>query len=109
MAYYALILIGDALAFLGENEKAVISYKDASRFNRIRNENFIRLALQYHKMDQYKNMLEICDMYLNKNRRNPFPQFSFFIDKNAYCDTSDYPNSLRELAIKSINDQLNGR
>jgi hypothetical protein len=109
MAYYALILIGDALSFLGENEKAVNSYKDAHRFNRVRNENFIRLALQYHKMEQYKNMLDICDNYLNKNRKNPFPLFSFFIDKSAYSDTSDYPNSLRELAIKSINDQLNGR
>lgn len=109
MGYYALILIGDALSFLGEHEKAVIAYKDAARFNRVRNENYIRLALQYHKMEQYKNMLEVCDTYLNRNRRNPFPQYSFFIDKNAYCDTSDYPNSLRELAIKCINDQLNGR
>ena len=68
MAYYALILIGDALSFLGENEKAVSSYKDAHRFNKVRNENFIKLAQIYHGMEQYKNMLEICDNYLNKNQ-----------------------------------------
>ena len=58
---------------------------------------------------KHPNFKAAAKKYLNKNRRNPFPAYSFFIDKNAYCDTSDYPNSLRELAIKSINDQRNGR
>lgn len=102
MAYFALILIGRAHSFLGESRDAIEAYKNAHRFNERRNENFIALAEEYNKIGQYKNMLEICDKYLNHNRPNPFPEFSFFIDKNAYTNTGTYTTQLRNIALQKL-------
>lgn len=102
MAYFALILIGRAYSFIGESEKAIESFKEAHRFNRVRNENFTALAEEYSKVGQWRNMLEVCDTYLGHNRLNPFPQYSFFIDKAAYADTGSYGLHLRNIALENL-------
>lgn len=103
MAFYGLVLMGRAYLYLEQFEKAMKCFIDAHRFNPSRNENFVELAELYNKLGQYRNMLSVCNAYLvNETRPNPFPQFSFFINKNCYYDTSDYPARLKQIAEENV-------
>lgn len=103
MAYYALVLMGNAYTFLEEYDEAIRCYMDAHKFNSRRNENFLALAEMYKSIQQYRNVLIICNSFLTSARPNPFPEYSFFINTHAYVDTSSYPNELRKHAEEHIN------
>lgn len=107
MAYYALILMGKAHLFMKNYNEAIQCLLTAHRFNPRRNENFVTLAEIYRELKQYRNMLAVCETYLtNTNRKNPFPDFSFFIEANAYFDTGEYPSQLKAFAEEQIKNNL---
>lgn len=103
MGYMAMILIGDAYKFLKDYDKAEFHYSSAHRFNPFRNENFLSLCFMFEEIQQYRNMLNIAQVLLSEHRKNPFPKYSFFINKNAYYDTSVTPMTLFNKAKEKLN------
>jgi hypothetical protein len=102
MGYYAMMLVGQAYEFLGEDEKALQYYLDASKFNTRRNEHYLRLCFFYESRKQYQNMLGITTILTSSDRFNPFPEYSFLIENNAYKDTGDLVYRLHEAAKQYV-------
>ena len=102
MGYYAMMLVGQAYEFLGEDEKALQYYLDASKFNTRRNEHYLRLYSFYERKRQYQNMLGVTTLLTSSDRFNPFPEYSFLIENNAYKDTGDLVYQLHETAKQYV-------
>jgi hypothetical protein len=102
MGYYAMMLIGDAYKFIGDDVNFLTYMLNAHKFNPIRNEHYVKLAKHYELLGQYQNMLEITSILTSPNRPNPFPESSFLIENSAYYDTSDNVKLMHERALKYV-------
>ncbi len=102
MGYYAMMLVGQAYEFLGDDTKALQYYLDASKFNMRRNEHYLRLCYFYERRKQYQNMLGVTTILTASDRFNPFPDYSFLIENNAYKDTGNLVYELHERAKKYV-------
>ena len=99
MGYYACLLISGAYGWIGEPEKQLYYLDKATDFNPKRNEHYIKLALYYQERKQYTNMIEITTKLVDKNRPNPFPEYSFLIENNAYYNTGTLCQELHNKAM----------
>lgn len=102
MAYYGMMLVGQAYEFLEDDIKALQYYSDAGKFNDVRNEHHLRLAFFYEKKKQYRNMLATTTVLTDPNRKNPFPKYSFLIENSAYGDTGELVHELHAKAKKYV-------
>jgi tetratricopeptide (TPR) repeat protein len=104
MGYYAMMLVANAYQFLGEVDNALFYYTKATEFNPYRNEHYLSLVNYYEQLGQYRNMLNITSILVNPSRKNPFPDYSFLIENNAYCDTGNLCNELHAKALNYVNN-----
>jgi len=102
-SYYAMMLIGDAYHFMGQNEKAKYYYWKCDKFSPRRNEHYIRLFHFLENTGKYEEALRVINKVLDENRKNPFPDLQFLIESSCYWDTSDYPKSLKERIKQKLN------
>lgn len=102
LAYFAEILMGYACQFLNNNEyyDPVLYWSKADRwvpgFNR--SEHLLALAELYQYHGDNKAMVQITERLVDTNNKCPFPNMMSFVDRNAYVDTSDYPQTLHNYA-----------
>lgn len=102
MAYYGMLLIGNAYAFLGENVNAIESFRKAEAFNPRRNEAMYRMAELYEKLGMFNDMLATTSKLIDESRTNPFPSSSFLIHNSAYFDSNPLPFWLHAKALKAV-------
>lgn len=99
MGYYALDVMGTASKFLGDHYKAIEYYSLAEQFSPRKNDHLIHMAETYWELMDYDKMLEISKRLIDPTRKNPFPDLSFVINPNWYCDTGEMPNFLYQTAL----------
>lgn len=103
MAYYAMYLIGQNYHFMDDKNNAIKYYNAAEEFCPSRNEHLVALAETYKILENYKKALKITTRLIDPNRKNPFPNFSFIINKNHYIDTGTYVKELHNSLINKVN------
>jgi hypothetical protein len=106
MAYFALILMGDAHNFIGNVGKAIEHYQLAEQFSPDRNEHLMHLCFYFEKLGQYEDALTVVNKMLQPERTNPFPRLSFLIEGRAYHDTGTMLYELKDKFSKKINEPM---
>ena len=104
MGYYALITMGHAYLFIGDNDKAKEHYLLAEQFQSERNEHLLYLCFFLEKLGKYQEVLDTISKMLQTERINPFPKLSFLIEARSYYDTSTFLVEYREKISKKINE-----
>lgn len=102
MAYFALIIMGQAYDFMGEKEKGLKYIYKAGEFAPTRNEHLIYVNFILENSGEFDEIIKNLDFMLDKSRTNPFPQASFLIEGRAYWNTSNFLNEYREKIIKKM-------
>jgi len=94
MGYYALILIAEAYAFIGNLDESKKYFYGAEQFAPTRNEHLMYLSFMLFNNKMYDELESV----LNKmdGKPNPFPQSSFLIEDRAYSNTGTHINEMRE-------------
>ncbi len=100
MAYFALILMAEAYAFIGDQLNANKHFESAILFNKGRNEHYLQHALYLEKIGKYEDAINCINKALQPDRVNPFPNSTFLIDDRAYYNSSDF---LIEMKIRLEN------
>ena len=100
MAYYALVLMGNAYDFIGDKENSDECFQNAGLFCSDRNEHLLYWAFVMEKRGRYEEIFPVLDMMEEPSKVNPFPDRTFLIENRAYHDTSNFIKELRE-KIKS--------
>jgi hypothetical protein len=106
MAYFALILMGDAHSFIGNVDKAIEHYQLAEQFSPDRNEHLVHLCFYFEKLGQYEEALSVVNKMLQPERTNPFPRLSFLIEGRAYHNTGTMLSELKDKFTKKINEPM---
>jgi hypothetical protein len=106
MAYFALILMGDAHNFIGNVGKAIEHYQLAEQFSPDRNEHLMHLCFYFEKLGQYEDALTVVNKMLQPERTNPFPRLSFLIEGRAYHNTGTMLSELKDKFTKKINEPM---
>ena len=106
MAYFALILMGDAHKFIGNVDKAIEHYQLAEQFSPDRNEHLMHLCFYFEKLGQYEDALTVVNKMLQPERTNPFPRLSFLIEGRAYHNTGTMLYELKDKFSKKINEPM---
>jgi len=100
MAYFALIIIAQALDFMGEQENALRYFYKAAEFSPSRNEHLVYANFMLEKMGNKEEMMKNFDFMMNPQRTNPFPNLSFLIEDRAYVNTSTFLSDWKETIIR---------
>ena len=90
MTYFALIMMAQALDFIGELEQAEQHFIWAEQFSPNRNEHLLYYCFFLEKHSRYEDIIVILDKMLKSDRVNPFPNKSFLIEDRAYYNTSNF-------------------
>jgi len=108
LAYFGEVLIGYAYQFLKEYDSARMHWANADRWISVynRSEHLLALAELYDFLGQYEDMLAVTKVLVNPENKCPFPDMMSFVDRNAYVDTSGYPNELHNKAIKQTSSNV---
>jgi hypothetical protein len=106
MAYFALILMGDAHNFIGNVDNAIEHYRLAEQFSPDRNEHLMHLCFYFEKLGQYEDALTVVNKMLQPERTNPFPRLSFLIEGRAYHNTGTMLYDLKDKFSKKINEPM---
>ena len=106
MAYFALILMGDAHSFMGDMDKAIEHYQLAEQFSPDRNEHLMHLCFYFEKLGQYEDALSVVNKMLQPERTNPFPRLSFLIEGRAYYNTGNMLFELRDKFMQKLNEPM---
>lgn len=106
MAYFGLIIMGDAYSFIGDSEEAIKCYDKAYLFNQERNEHFLYKIFHLQRTQQQEEILNIIDFMVKPERVNPFPRLTFLIEDRCYYNTSDFLFELRDKIKRSSEVQL---
>jgi tetratricopeptide (TPR) repeat protein len=102
MAYFSIFLIGNALRYLEQFDKAIETFLYAELYCPDRNEHLVFLAETYEELEKYEEMLEITKKLIAPDRKNPFPKWYFLIYTNCYQDTGSYVAELNRRARSRI-------
>jgi glycosyltransferase involved in cell wall biosynthesis len=106
MSYFAVIIMGHAHQFLGNNETAVELFKIAEGFCPDRNESLFYLMDFYENLNMYKECLEVLDRMMKPERVNPFPRRAFLIEDRAYVNSSNVLVETKERVQRKIDNPL---
>lgn len=90
MAYFAFIMMGQAMQFLGQTDDAIQHYYWAGQFAPMRNEHYVYLNFLLQSLNRNEELLRNLEYMLSEDRVNPWPNSSFLIESRAYYDTSDF-------------------
>ena len=96
MAYYALVLMGNAYDFIGDNEKSDECFQNAELFCSDRNEHLLYWLFVMDKRGRFEEILSVLDRMGEPSKVNPFPERTFLIEDRAYHDTSNFIKEFRE-------------
>jgi tetratricopeptide (TPR) repeat protein len=96
MAYYALVLMGNAYDFIGDNEKSDECFQNAELFCSDRNEHLLYWLFVMEKRGRFEEILSVLDRMGEPSKVNPFPERTFLIEDRAYHDTSNFIKEFRE-------------
>lgn len=96
MAYFALIIMGQAYEFMGEVELGINYIYKAGGFAPNRNEHLIYLNFILEKLGRFEEIIGNIDFMIQPSRTNPFPNSSFLIEDRAYYNTSTFLKDYRE-------------
>ena len=106
MAYFALILMGDAHNFIGNVDRAIEHYQLAEQFSPDRNEHLMHLCFYFEKLNRIEEALTVVNKMLQPERVNPFPRMSFLIEGRAYHNTGTMLYDLRDKFLQKINEPM---
>jgi hypothetical protein len=106
MAYFALILMGQAYDFIGDFEKSKNHFLSAELFINDRNEHLLNYCSSLEKQGKYSEILPIIDKMCSPQKVNPFPNRVFLIDDRAYLSTSNHLNEYREYIKIKIGEYI---
>jgi tetratricopeptide (TPR) repeat protein len=106
MAYMTFILIAAAMDFRGETEEALDMFYQAKAFAPERNEHLLYWAIMLEKHGKHDKALELVDMMMVPEKKNPFPNLCFLIENRAYTDTSNFLVEWKEHLLKRINEPI---
>ena len=90
MAFFGLIMMGQAYQFLGDYENAMQHFYWAGRFAGMRNEHLLYLNFLLEHLGRKEELIRNLNFMLQEERINPWPNASFLIEDRAYHNTSDF-------------------
>jgi hypothetical protein len=90
MTYFALIMMAQALNFIGELEQSEQHFIWAEQFSPNRNEHLLYYCFFLEKNGRYEETILILEKMLKPDKVNPFPNKSFLIEDRAYYNTSNF-------------------
>jgi glycosyltransferase involved in cell wall biosynthesis len=102
MAYFSIVLIGNAHRFMGNMELAIERLTESEWYCPVRNEHIVYLAEIYESLGNYEKMYEMTSRLISPERKNPFPDWYFLVFTNAYHDTGDYVWILHDRAKQHL-------
>lgn len=104
MAYYALVLMGQAYDFIGNKEKSDWCFKNSELFCDGRNEHLLYWVLIMEKQGRYEDALRLVKKMIEPERINPFPNRTFLIENRAYHNTGDFLSELHDRINKRLTE-----
>jgi len=106
MSYFAVILIAQALDFIGDTNGAENHYRLADSFCPRRNEHLYFLALLLEKLGKNEELLKVLDYMMQTERTNPFPTYGFLIEDFAYYNTSNSLTEMKERTLRKLQEPV---
>jgi glycosyltransferase involved in cell wall biosynthesis len=106
MCYFALVIMAQGYKFLGDIEKSIEHYKLAEQFSPSRNEHFLHLAFLLDEQQRYEELLGVLNIMMEPERVNPFPKYSFLIERRAYYNTGTLLQELKDRTLKKIEEPI---
>lgn len=103
--YTACLWMCDMYGVLGDVDSQINILKAAGTFCPQRNEHLRGLATLFHRRGDYQSMHEITSMMMQRDRKNPFPHFAMFIDRESYWDTGTLAAELHKAAEEGVLSQ----
>lgn len=100
MAYFALILMGQAMEFMGDAENGLRYIYKAGEFAPMRNEHLMYINFMLEPMRRHEEILRNLEFMMSEERVNPFPDSSFLIEDRAYYNTSNFLSEYKEHILK---------
>ena len=99
MAYVSFLCMAHLHAIMGDQSREISCLQKAEIFCPTRNEHLKRLAEIHQQNNNKAKMLECTSKIMQAERINPFPNLCVMIDRNAYYNTSEYPQKLHLHAL----------
>jgi glycosyltransferase involved in cell wall biosynthesis len=87
MSYMAMLFSAESHLFLQNDEAAIVCYKLSEKYAPRRNDHLFGLANIYKRLGRYEEMLAVTSRMMSPERKNPFPDYSSFIDTALYYDS----------------------
>jgi glycosyltransferase involved in cell wall biosynthesis len=98
--YVCMVFIGDLYERIKDDKNAIHYLTNAEKFCGRRNEHLLRQAELHKSRGNHLGLFDCTSRLLKENKPNPCPELSFFVNNNAYLDTSNYINELHEFACR---------
>lgn len=106
MAYFAFILMGQALEVIGDLEKAEICFYKAEAFAPTRNEHLMYLCFFLETQKRFEDIHSILKKMIDTARVNPFPEMCFLIEDRCYVNTSSFLNEWFKDVERKLNEPV---
>jgi|APGre2960657404_1045060.scaffolds.fasta_scaffold00049_28 glycosyltransferase involved in cell wall biosynthesis len=94
MGYISLISISECYRLMGQHEKSLNCLSEAEKFCPERNEHLLEMAHVFLDIGENLDALRVLIRASSPERKNPFPNYTLFLNNDAYCDTGDYIHHL---------------
>jgi len=102
MGYFALLIMGQAIDFMGDTQTGINYIYKAGEFSPTRNEHLVYLNFILEREGRFEEILKNIDQMSQPKRVNPFPNLSFLIEDRAYLNTSNFINEYKERIKKKM-------
>jgi hypothetical protein len=104
MAYFALIMMGNAYSFMGNLEMAITCYENAEKFCDGRNEHLMYMCFSLENEKRYEDILKVIGEMMVPEKVNPFPSKTFLIEGRCYLDSSNFLNEYKESIQRKMSE-----
>ncbi len=102
MAYFALLIMGQAIDFMGDVQTGINYIYKAGEFSPTRNEHLVYMNFILEREGRFEEILNNLEHMSSPDRKNPFPYLSFLIEDRAYLDTGNFINEFKERIKKRM-------
>lgn len=109
MSYMAMIMMGEAHEFLGEDQQAIKTYENCDLFCPDRNDHLYGLARVCERTKEYEKMFRAAERMIQPERVCPFPRYALFIDTSLYIDGGDKVQTMYNKAKMLYENELQYR